>query len=139
MGTGNAVKPPYHQIRPGGSGGADQGFRRIGGKAVVSVHKLEILPCGGVHPRVAGCGHPGVGLVDHMKAAVCRRCRLAQGQAAVLAAVVDQPDLQLAPGLVSDALQTGGEILLYVINWDNDADKRSFHRATPFSMICFLL
>ena len=131
MTAGDPVEPSDHQVCPGGGGGMDQGLGGVGGETVVSVHKLEILPGSGVHSRVAGGRGAGIGLVNHMKTLVLRGRGLAQSQTAVSAAVVDQPHLQLPPGLSPNALQAGGQIFLCVIYRHNNTHQRAFHSATP--------
>ena len=111
------------QVGAGDLGRPDQGLGGVGGQEVVAVGELEVIALGRGQGGVPGGGHPAVGPVQKADAAVHPGGGGAQLAGAVGAAVVDQDDLQIGPGLAPQALQAGAQIDLGVVDGDDDAHK----------------
>ena len=114
-------------VRLGPLGPLHQQLSGLQGDPVVGVHELQEFPGGLVDGDVAGGGHPAVLLVDDPDAGVHLGVHPADGQADVVAAVVDQQDLQVIIGLLADALDAGGQVGGGVVDGDDDAHQGLFH------------
>ena len=89
---------------------------------IIRIHKLKVFAVGFLHAKVAGGGNSAVVFVDHHNAAVNTGIALADGIADILAAIVEQNDLQIPVGLAADALNTAGNMVCCVVNRNNNAD-----------------
>ena len=103
----------------------------IGLQGVVGIDKLQVFAVRLAQTQIAGGCHAAVGFVDQHNALVHPGIHFAYLQADVLAAVVEQDDLQIFVGLAANTLDTACNMVLRVVDGYNDADQRLFtHRAT---------
>ena len=128
LGTGagrrNAVVVRNDQICAALLGPLHQQLRGVGLDRVVGIDELQILAPGLPQAHVAGRGHAAVSLVDEHDARIDVGIHLADLQADVLAAVVQQQDFKVPVGLAADTLHTAGDMILGVINRHDNTDKR---------------
>ena len=104
----------------------------VRGDVVIAVHELDVLTAGQLEAEVAGVGHAGVGLVHQQDAAVLFAELLADGQALVLGAVVDDDDLEILILLGTDAAKTAVQMALGIVHRQDDADEGHFHSSFSF-------
>ena len=127
-----------HQVGPVFLGGIHQMFGVIGVQIVVAVHELDIFaPCQ-LQAQVPGVGHPGIFLVHQDNPGVHLPVHLADLEADVLGAVVQNDDLDVPMGLGPDALNAAGNVILGIVNRQNDADQWLFlgrHQRTPSLLV----
>jgi len=118
----NAVVVGNHHIGVAGFRFLYQQLGGIGLDEIIRIHKLKVFAVGFLHAKVAGGGNSAVVFVDHHNAAVNTGIALADGIADILAAIVEQNDLQIPVGLAADALNTAGNMVRCVVNRNNNAD-----------------
>ena len=79
---------------------------------------------------IAGGRNTAVGAVDDRDARVDTSIHVADRQADIFAAVVDEQDLQIFIPLFADALDAAGQIGRRIVDGDHDTDKRCGHEWT---------
>ena len=100
-------------------------YQQLGGiglNEIIRIHKLKVFAVGFLHAKVAGGGNTAVVFVDHHNAAVNAGIALADGIADILAAIVEQNDLQIPIGLAADAFNAAGNVVRRIVNRNNNAD-----------------
>lgn len=85
-----------------------------------------------LHGQIAGGGHAAVGLVDEQDALVHPGVHLADVQAHILGAVVDDDDLQILIALPPDALDAAGDVFAGVVDRHDHAYQGLFHKDSSF-------
>ena len=127
----------HGHVRPGFFQRGVQLFQIIRRHHVVRVHKGDGLAPGNVQPGVAGGGKTAVLLVDDLHPGVPGGIAVAEGAAAVGAAVVHKDELKIGKGLAQQALGTGGQAVLHLVHRHDDAHSRAFcfsHSPASFSL-----
>ena len=122
----DAVVVGDHQVCPALLGTSHQHFGGVGLDGIVRIHKLQILALSLAQPQVAGGRHAAVGLIDQHNAVVHPGVHLAHLQANVLAAVIQQQNLNVFVSLAADTLYAAGNVILCIVYGDNNTDKRLF-------------
>ena len=112
-------------------GGFHQMLGEVRVDVVIAVHELDILAPGQLQAQVAGVGHAGVLLVHQHDAAVLGAELLTHGQAVILGAIVQDDEFNVFIGLVQDAADAAGQMILSVVYGQDDADERLIHGGVP--------
>ena len=81
---------------------------------------------------IPGGGHAEVFLGQYGDARILLRSFPGQGKGSVCAAVVDNDDLQMLPGLLPDTGQHPGQRLFRIVHGYDDADQRPILHGDPF-------
>ena len=105
-------------------GNGDQMLGEVRVDIVVAVHELHILAAGQLQAQVAGVGHAGVGLVHQHDALVLCAERFAHGQALILGAIVQDDEFNVFIGLVQDAADAAGQMILGVVYGQDDGKEQ---------------
>ena len=90
---------------------------------VVCIHEHQISASRLFDSVVARGGHSLIFFVNHPDPAVSFCISVADVLTAVRRAVVNQNDFHLPPALGTQGIQTLGQIRVYIIHGDNDADQ----------------
>ena len=104
-------------------------YQRLGGgglQIIVAVGKLQVFAPGQLQPQVAGGRNAPVVPVQQDDAAVDLGVHFAHLQAHILAAIVQQNDLDVLVGLAADAFDAAGNVAGRIVHRHNDADQRLF-------------
>ena len=117
-------------------GGFHQMLGEVRVDVVIAVHELDILAPGQLQAQVAGVGHAGVFLVHQHDAAVLGAELLTHGQAVILGAIVQDDEFNVFIGLVQDAADAAGQMILSVVHGQDDADERLIHGGVPHFFFC---
>ena len=105
----------------------DKQARCVRIEPVVAVGKLQILAVGGADGEVARGRNAAVRFFQHRDAPVRARVHVADGEAHIITAIVDEEDLEVFIPLAQDAADAVGEMGGGVVYRNDDADKGFVH------------
>ena len=132
------VKIRDHQIAAVLLGHAHQELRGVRRDPVVAVGKLKIGSPGVSHRQVPGRRHAAVFLMDHADPHIPRGVLVADGAGAILAAVVDEQQLEIRILLPEYAVHAAPQIFLRIVNRHNNGNHR-VHSFSFFSHISYTI